>query len=446
MSTIDADYVVVGAGAMGMAFVDEILTHSDATVAMVDRHARPGGHWNDAYPYVRLHQPSFFYGVSSARLGSDRIDAVGLNAGLSELASGPEVCAYFDQVMQRRFLASGRVDYLPGANYRDGEATIAASGATVTMNARRAVVDATYMKVTVPSTTPPKYEVDDGATVIPPNLLPQMEQPADGYVVIGAGKTAFDAILWLVDQRVDPGQIRWIAPRDSWLINRAATQPGDGFRIGEQTRFAAEADSARELFERLEAEGHFLRIDPSIEPTMYRCATVTDTEIEQLRRIEHVVRGARVRRVGTTEIELDGTTIPTSPDTVHVDCSADGLERLPITPVFDGDRITLQTIRACQQVFSAALTGRIETLADLDDADKNELATVIPHPDTPHDYLTGSAAHIHNVGRWMARPEVAEWLGESRLSPTGGEAPDLGVAITAVANLERFIAEADAPA
>lgn len=55
---IEADYVVAGAGGVGMAFVDEILTHSDATVAIIDRKHRPGGHWNDAYPFVRLHQTS----------------------------------------------------------------------------------------------------------------------------------------------------------------------------------------------------------------------------------------------------------------------------------------------------------------------------------------------------------------------------------------------------
>ena len=33
---------------MGMAFVDEILTHTDATVALVERRNKPGGHWNDA--------------------------------------------------------------------------------------------------------------------------------------------------------------------------------------------------------------------------------------------------------------------------------------------------------------------------------------------------------------------------------------------------------------
>lgn len=40
---LEVNYLVVGAGAMGMAFVDTILTESDKTVAIVDRNARPGG-------------------------------------------------------------------------------------------------------------------------------------------------------------------------------------------------------------------------------------------------------------------------------------------------------------------------------------------------------------------------------------------------------------------
>ncbi|OWY61309.1 hypothetical protein B7486_64465, partial [cyanobacterium TDX16] len=60
------DYLVMGAGAVAMAFTDALLEASeDATVVLVDRRDRPGGHWNDAYPFVRLHQPSSFYGVSS---------------------------------------------------------------------------------------------------------------------------------------------------------------------------------------------------------------------------------------------------------------------------------------------------------------------------------------------------------------------------------------------
>ena len=55
MTDLSADYLVVGSGAMGMAFTDVFLSESDATVIMIDRHHQPGGHWNDAYPHVRLH-------------------------------------------------------------------------------------------------------------------------------------------------------------------------------------------------------------------------------------------------------------------------------------------------------------------------------------------------------------------------------------------------------
>lgn len=97
---LEVDYLVVGAGAMGMAFVDTLLTESDKTVAMVDRNARPGGracnsrefwslesltcpgHWITSYDYVRLHQPSAYYGVNSTPLGINEIDRSGWNEGL----------------------------------------------------------------------------------------------------------------------------------------------------------------------------------------------------------------------------------------------------------------------------------------------------------------------------------------------------------------------------
>ena len=69
MHELETDYLVVGAGASGMAFVDSLLTNSDAEVVLVDRRHRAGGHWLDAYPFVRLHQPSAYYGVNFARPG-----------------------------------------------------------------------------------------------------------------------------------------------------------------------------------------------------------------------------------------------------------------------------------------------------------------------------------------------------------------------------------------
>jgi hypothetical protein len=119
-TTIEADYLVIGAGAMGTAFIETMIAESDATVAVVDRYHQPGGHWHTAYPFVRLHQPSAFYGVNSRRLGSDMIDRTGWNEGPFELATSGEVCAYFDQVMQQQLLPTGRVSYFPMCEY-EGE-------------------------------------------------------------------------------------------------------------------------------------------------------------------------------------------------------------------------------------------------------------------------------------------------------------------------------------
>jgi hypothetical protein len=120
MAEIETDYLVIGAGASGMAFTDSLIAGADVDVdvdvdvVMVDRRHSPGGHWNDAYPFVRLHQPSATYGVNSRPLGTETIDATGperrvLRAGhrrgdlrllpagargtIAGLGSGPLFCA-----------------------------------------------------------------------------------------------------------------------------------------------------------------------------------------------------------------------------------------------------------------------------------------------------------------------------------------------------------------
>ncbi|MEL6317333.1 MAG: hypothetical protein AAFR16_06800 [Pseudomonadota bacterium] len=52
---LETDYLIAGCGAVGMAFADTLLSETDADIIMVDRRGKPGGHWNDAYPFVTLH-------------------------------------------------------------------------------------------------------------------------------------------------------------------------------------------------------------------------------------------------------------------------------------------------------------------------------------------------------------------------------------------------------
>jgi cation diffusion facilitator CzcD-associated flavoprotein CzcO len=108
---IETDYLVVGAGAAGMAFVDALIAACDADVVMVDRRHRPGGHWNDAYPFVRLHGPSALYGVNSRNLGHDQIEQTGPNAGYYPRATAAEICDYYQRVLDEQLLSSGRVRF-----------------------------------------------------------------------------------------------------------------------------------------------------------------------------------------------------------------------------------------------------------------------------------------------------------------------------------------------
>ena len=63
---IDTDYLVVGAGASGLAFADTLVAEAkNVEVTVIERQQAPGGHWLHAYPFVRLHTPSAYYGVNS---------------------------------------------------------------------------------------------------------------------------------------------------------------------------------------------------------------------------------------------------------------------------------------------------------------------------------------------------------------------------------------------
>ena len=445
-STINADYLVVGAGATGMAFTDSVLAASDATVAIVDRRDRPGGHWVDSYPFVRLHQPASFYGVTSEELGSGAIDSTGFNAGFHNLASGPEVVAYYDRVMHHRFLPSGRVRYLALSEVdHDGRVVSLLNGDRLDVEAA-CVVDGTHSQMRVPSTHPPSYDVADGVTCVPVNLLPRRAAGFDDYVVVGAGKTGMDACCWLLQHGVDPDRIRWIVPRDSWILNRANFQPGEEnfarfcASLANQAEAGATATSVDDLFAQLEATDELRRIDHDVTPRAYHCAILSDVELTELRRISGVVRLGHVRSIDQDDIELDGGTVPTSPRTLHVDCSATGIPKRPAVPIFQDGLITLQFVRPCQPAFSSALIGHVEAAVDGGIDDKNALLTPIVPPDEPLDFLRMYIAGSRNRGAWNGHAEIETWLRESRLDPVSHLIASMaGVDDEVTAQLGRFL-------
>jgi hypothetical protein len=426
---LETDYLVVGAGASGMAFVDALIEHSDADVIMVDRRHRPGGHWHDAYPFVRLHQPAACYGVSSTMLGGDRIDELGNNAGMYELSSASQICGYFTDVMERVLLPSGRVRFLGMSEYRqegpnDYRVVSLLTGQETRITVRRRVVDATYIEPEIPSRRRPQFDIDPGVTVIPPNDLVKLGSASAGFTVIGAGKTAMDTCTWLLENGVEPDSITWVRSRDVWSIDRAWTQPLD--LVHTRARFsaawlkaAAESRDGTDMALKLEEAGVFVRIDDDVPPTAFRGATISRVEVAGLRSIENVVRAGRVQRLRADGMELTGGHIPAPIDQIYVDCTATGLRTIEPRPVFEPGRITLQYVTPGFACWSAAILAVVEALRD-DDALKEHLSLPVVYTGNVNDLLSFTSAHLTSAARRSEEPDIRAWSGRTRLNPARG--------------------------
>jgi hypothetical protein len=431
MTRIDTDYLIVGSGAAGLAFADTLLAETDAHITIVDRHGKPGGHWNDAYSFVALHQPSAFYGVNSMALGTGRKDTVGVNAGLYELASGPEISAYFDRVMTQQLLPSGRVDYRPMSDWQgDGRFVSILSGETTDVTVRRKLVDARYASPSVPATHTPRFTVAPGASLVPPGALPRLWHVGAGrerprhYAILGAGKTAMDTAVWLLTNGVPAEALTWVVPRDSWLLNRLQTQPGEAFfehAIGgqaDQMAACAQATSIDDLYDRLEACGTLLRIDPTRRPSMFHLATISVGEVETLRRIGKVIRMGHVLSIDDQGMDLERGRMPVPSGTLYIDCTASAVEPRPAQPIFQGDRLVLQLTRLPLPTFSAALIAWVEA-HHADDETKNRLCGTVPFPWTLEDYPLSLLANMRNQFHWNQDKALRTWIRESRLDGFG---------------------------
>ena len=135
-----------------------------------------------------------------------------------------------------------------------------------------------------------------------------------------------------------------------------------------------------------------------------------------------------------------------------MDCSAAGLRTKPARPVFNGGSITLQQIRACKPVFSAALTGYVEATRD-DDARKNLICPANRYPDTAVDWISLTCTAQRAEIIWATDPDLSSWMQRSRLNATCGMAdyqgdPQMKAALArlftniepAISKLETFMA------
>lgn len=437
MSSFETDYLVIGAGAVGLAFTDTMLDEDpDCHITLVDRHAAPGGHWNDAYSFVTLHQPSATYGVNSMELCSDRVDTTGHNKGLYPLARHSEILAYYSKLMNDHLLPSGRVAYYPLTEYLgggDGEHSARGilSGEKIDFAVRRKLVDATWFQTSVPSTHSPGFDIAEGTRFGIPGDLPGLWKRADDlpphYAVIGAGKTAMDTVVWLIESGVDPDKIDWVRPRDSWMFNRKLLQPAR-HHIERLIRFqtdlaecAASSQDGDEMFAQLGERGTMLRIDPDVTPSMFHYAVISEAEVDLLRKVTRVHRGRRVTAIEPGALVFGKERAEVPENTLFIDCTARAVpfeKASDLRPFFDGDTITLQLAQTPFVPYSAALAAFIEANFETD-AEKNALTPPAPLTDTTQTYPYAVMANLMSTAILSNNPKVNAWNAKSRLHPTG---------------------------
>jgi hypothetical protein len=258
-------------------------------------------------------------------------------------------------------------------------------------------------------------------------------------VIVGSGKTATDACVWLLDNGVDPDAICWVRPRDPWMLNRAVVQPNPAVFIGmaaDIMEAAAEAASPDDLFFRLEDADVMVRIDRSVTPTMANTPTLARWELDRLRSIDAVVRLGHLQRVEPKRLVFDEGEVATAKDAVIVHCAAPGLPHPPLVPIWGREAITLQLIRTGFPCFGAALAGYVEGNLD-DDEEKNRLCPPSPYSSTPTDWARMQVLGGRASLAFASQPDIKAWADRVSLNPARIP-PELAGSAELTAAAERF--------
>lgn len=461
------DYVVVGAGASGMSFVDTLLSHSSEplSIVLLDKRTAPGGHWNDAYGFVTLHQPARNYGVESTPLES----------GIKHpelLASREEVLAYYRTLLDTWRANGHDVDFVGGAAYDFASSTYTtADGSTATVAApARKVVDARFTENDLPLHVRPKFAYNaEAIDLIPPNELPERDAAAARearYCVLGAGKTGQDTVLYLRRVlKVPLEHILWVMPTPVWITARDPPPTTKQITCMEFIDVALEAHAAagapadaaagdaflQRAFERLEADGRIYRIHPTAPPGKFMDATLNAEEVALLRecapsictgkgRVASIGDDGALTFAGGEVVPLpwagaaDGTP---SPPTTFVHCTAGAFNfgasaAEAARPIFTSDdRITVQEVFQFPGFcFNGAVIAWLECQSQMSRDEKNRLCEMPPPADGPPAApplgpVAGNlgpltAGHpllvsLRNLRRWYATPGMGEWLHSLRL-------------------------------
>ena len=190
---------------------------------------------------------------------------------------------------------------------------------------------------------------------------------------------------------------------------------------------------------------------------MAKGATASLGELDQLRRVDAVVRLGHVTRIDAERITLEGGSIPTSPGQLHLHCASAGLSDNPPRPIFTDDTILLQPVTRVSLSLSAGLLGFVEA-SGRSTSEKNRLCPPNMWFDTPFDWMRHLLTGMRTEFEWRDAPDLSAWVESSRLNLLKGlehsadkarladlQSRFLTALFPALARLEALAATATAP-
>jgi len=347
-----------------LAFTEALLdANTTATVVIVDRHEKPGG--------IAHRWPKFAeFRIKDA---------------LRDLRDA--------QARMEKLIGTGRVRCFMGCNANMDGSMIAMVEDTTSwrVSVSQKVVDASFSRAVLPWERRAPFKIELGVNLLRPTDLPSATSRHPEYIVIGAGRTGVDAVLWLLAQGVPSEAVRWVMPRDPWLTIEGV------HHMTEMTHVIAGMDdpaaTAEDLFLAIEHVGSYRRLDAAVVPSMMHYTEVSPQDFLRLRRIKQIIRLGRVLEVTSSELRLERGCVPVSARALLVNCTNDCIQQAPPpVPIFEPRRITLQLVAECTPLSSnfawcAGTIGVFEGLHPNKDDLKNQLLTPIRFFDRPIDFV-----------------------------------------------------------
>lgn len=116
------------------------------------------------------------------------------------------------------------------------------------------------------------------------------------YVVLGAGKTAMDTVVYLQRyMKLKPENIYWVIPNDVWMLAREGS--GNPWSWP-QALLESKGDKDKACLN-LEKDGAIVRLDKNVKPTRFRFPMIGKDELSLMRKIpfKNLIRRGRVTKL-----------------------------------------------------------------------------------------------------------------------------------------------------